>query len=127
MGVCIASISPTAPPRVVIDYAHTPDALDNALLTLKHLTAGRLGVVFGCGGDRDQGKRAEMGKIATTHADKIFITDDNPRNENPESIRAEILTTCPQARKYRQPRPSDSSWGEMAQKWRHVADCWQGA
>ena len=88
---------PNSTARVVIDYAHTPDALDNALLTLKHLTAGRLGVVFGCGGDRDQGKRAEMGKIATTHADKIFITDDNPRNENPDTIRAEILTTCPQA------------------------------
>ncbi|MCK5720351.1 MAG: UDP-N-acetylmuramoyl-L-alanyl-D-glutamate--2,6-diaminopimelate ligase [Thiomargarita sp.] len=81
---------------VIIDYAHTPDALEKALLTLaQHCDDGDLWCVFGCGGDRDKGKRALMGKVANQYADKIIITDDNPRTENSQAIIDDILTTCP--------------------------------
>lgn len=79
-------------PTVVIDYAHTPDAIKNALLALRAHCKGMLTVVFGCGGDRDQGKRSEMAAIAEAHADKIVVTDDNPRTESPEAIVADILS-----------------------------------
>ena len=81
--------------NIVIDYAHTPDALKTALLSLRDDVKGRLGVVFGCGGDRDQGKRGEMGKIASEYADFAIITDDNPRHEDPAEIRAAIKASCP--------------------------------
>lgn len=87
---------PNSTARVVVDYAHTPDALENALKTLKPVAA-RLGVVFGCGGERDKGKRAEMGAIAAKMADSVIVTNDNPRREDPENIRQDILTACPQA------------------------------
>jgi UDP-N-acetylmuramoyl-L-alanyl-D-glutamate--2,6-diaminopimelate ligase len=74
----------------VVDYAHTPDALESALLTLRESCKGKLWLVFGCGGDRDVGKRLEMGRIAEQQADFVIITDDNPRTENPESITREI-------------------------------------
>ena len=75
-----------------IDYAHTPDALSNALETIKsHCPKSKLRVIFGCGGDRDQGKRAKMGKIASELADSIILTNDNPRSESPESITNDIL------------------------------------
>lgn len=77
-------------PYVLVDYAHTPDALENALITLGQLKEGRLWVVFGCGGDRDKSKRPIMGKIACTHADQIVITSDNPRTEDPQTIVDEI-------------------------------------
>lgn len=77
-------------PYVLVDYAHTPDALDNALATLKELKKGRLWVVFGCGGDRDKSKRPLMGQVAVLHADHIVITSDNPRTEVPENIIEEI-------------------------------------
>ena len=77
-------------PRVVIDYAHTPDALDNALAALRAHVAGRLICVFGCGGDRDRGKRPLMGKIAEQGADLLVITDDNPRTEDSAAIIDEI-------------------------------------
>lgn len=73
-------------PYVLVDYAHTPDALENALITLQQLKKGQLWVVFGCGGDRDKSKRAVMGKAASLYADKIVITSDNPRSEDPKSI-----------------------------------------
>ena len=82
---------------VLVDYAHTPDALKSALETLRANCPGKLGVVFGCGGDRDQGKRGEMGAIAAAHADFAIITDDNPRHEDPAAIRAAIQQSAPDA------------------------------
>ena len=74
-----------------MDYAHTPDALDNVLRALRPLVVGRLIVVFGAGGDRDQGKRAAMGAAASRHADLVIVTSDNPRTEDPDAIIAQIL------------------------------------
>ena len=82
---------------VFVDYAHTPDALDNVLRALRPHARGRLVVVFGCGGDRDPGKRPLMGEIASRLADLVFVTDDNPRGENPAAIRREIMAACPAA------------------------------
>jgi UDP-N-acetylmuramoyl-L-alanyl-D-glutamate--2,6-diaminopimelate ligase len=82
---------------VYVDYAHKPEALRAALTALRPHAAGNLIVVFGCGGDRDRGKRAQMGRIAGALADKVIITDDNPRGEDPGSIRREILAGCPDA------------------------------
>ena len=76
--------------RVVIDYAHTPDALENALNALRPLVDGQVICVFGCGGDRDRAKRPEMGRIAESLADRIVLTDDNPRHEDGLSIVREI-------------------------------------
>jgi UDP-N-acetylmuramoyl-L-alanyl-D-glutamate--2,6-diaminopimelate ligase len=83
--------------HIYIDYAHTPDALQNALVSLRAHTRGRIIVVFGCGGNRDQQKRIMMGKIAKKFSDVVIVTDDNPRNENPEQIRKMILEGCPDA------------------------------
>ena len=83
--------------NIYIDYAHTPEALRSALKALKLHTIGRLIVVFGAGGERDSGKRPLMGQIANDYADKVFVTDDNPRNESPTKIRSEILSECPNA------------------------------
>ncbi|MEQ8269166.1 MAG: UDP-N-acetylmuramoyl-L-alanyl-D-glutamate--2,6-diaminopimelate ligase [Parvibaculum sp.] len=82
---------------VYIDYAHTPDALDNVLQAIRPHTAGKLSVVFGCGGDRDAGKRPLMGEIAAKLADAVYVTDDNPRSEEAAAIRAEIIKGCPGA------------------------------
>jgi UDP-N-acetylmuramoyl-L-alanyl-D-glutamate--2,6-diaminopimelate ligase len=79
-------------PRVVVDYAHTPDALSAALSTAREITTGRLVVVFGCGGGRDRGKRPEMGRIAAAGADIVVVTSDNPRGEPPEGVIADILS-----------------------------------
>jgi UDP-N-acetylmuramoyl-L-alanyl-D-glutamate--2,6-diaminopimelate ligase len=76
---------------VFVDYAHTPDALEKALSVLRPHAKGTLWVVFGCGGDRDKGKRPLMGKVAAHLADKIIVTDDNPRSENPAEVRKDIM------------------------------------
>jgi UDP-N-acetylmuramoyl-L-alanyl-D-glutamate--2,6-diaminopimelate ligase len=80
-----------AAPLVVVDYAHTPDALEQALTSLRAHTSGKLICVFGCGGERDSGKRPQMGAIAERLADEIYVTDDNPRGENGDAIIAQIL------------------------------------
>ena len=77
--------------RILVDYAHTPDALANALRLLRPETKGKLVVLFGCGGDRDKGKRAMMGDAAAELADVVYITDDNPRSEDPAAIRADVM------------------------------------
>lgn len=82
---------------IFVDYAHTPAALANILKTLRPHTANQLHVVFGCGGDRDKGKRPQMGAAATQFADRVIVTDDNPRSENPASIRAAVLASAPGA------------------------------
>ncbi len=82
----------------VVDYAHKPEALEAALAGLRPFATGRLICVFGCGGDRDRGKRPIMGAIAANAADIVIVTDDNPRTENPSAIRAEILAGAPGAR-----------------------------
>jgi UDP-N-acetylmuramoyl-L-alanyl-D-glutamate--2,6-diaminopimelate ligase len=83
---------------VYVDYAHTPDSLEKVLEALRPHTAGKLHVVFGCGGDRDKGKRPLMGAIAVKLADAVIVTDDNPRTEDAATIRREILAAAPGAR-----------------------------
>lgn len=75
---------------VLVDYAHTPDGLENVLLAARDVTAGRLISVFGCGGDRDKAKRPLMGEAAAKHSDRVFITSDNPRSEDPDAIIGQI-------------------------------------
>jgi UDP-N-acetylmuramyl-tripeptide synthetase len=82
---------------VFVDYAHKPDALEKALAALRPFVPGRLVLVFGCGGDRDPGKRPIMGEIAARSADVAIVTDDNPRSEKPEAIRKQILAAAPLA------------------------------
>lgn len=99
---CLAQLKPVSgrmqtlggkdKPLVVVDYAHKPDALEKVLQALRAHTEGKLICVFGCGGERDRGKRPIMAKIAETIADKVIITNDNPRHEKPEDIVAEILS-----------------------------------
>lgn len=82
---------------VYVDYAHKPEALENVLEAVRPFTTGRVVVVFGCGGDRDKGKRPIMGEIASRLADVVIVTDDNPRSEVPADIRAQILAAAPGA------------------------------
>jgi len=80
-----------APFSVIIDFAHTPDAMDNVLKTVRAFTTGKIITVFGCGGDRDRGKRPIMGALAAEKSDRVIVTSDNSRTENRDSIIAEIL------------------------------------
>jgi UDP-N-acetylmuramoyl-L-alanyl-D-glutamate--2,6-diaminopimelate ligase len=82
---------------VYIDYAHTPDALEAAIQALRPHVEGRLIIVFGAGGDRDQGKRPQMGAVATRLSEVVVVTDDNPRSEDPARIRADIMAGAPGA------------------------------
>jgi UDP-N-acetylmuramoyl-L-alanyl-D-glutamate--2,6-diaminopimelate ligase len=82
---------------VFVDYAHTPDGLDVLLRAARPHAPGRIVLVFGCGGDRDNGKRPKMGAIAAKFADVVIVTDDNPRSEEPAEIRRQILTATPGA------------------------------
>lgn len=82
---------PKAPALMVVDYAHTPQALEQILVAVRAHCTGKLWCVFGCGGDRDRGKRPLMGAVAMQHADTVIVTDDNPRSESPQTIVAEIL------------------------------------
>ena len=82
--------------KVFVDYAHTPDALKNILIAFT-LNKKKPNLLFGCGGNRDKFKRKKMGAIANNFAGKIYITDDNPRNENPYTIRQSIISKCPRA------------------------------
>lgn len=100
--------SDTACPTVVVDYAHTSDALENVLNALRPITheAGKLIVVFGCGGDRDTGKRPMMAEIACRLADTVVITSDNPRHENPDTILSDILKGVPKALRSKPQHPA---------------------
>ena len=91
-----AAISRAGAP-VYVDYAHTPDALEAAIAALRPHVKGQLITVFGAGGDRDAGKRPEMGAVAARASDEVIVTDDNPRGEDPAAIRRAILSACPDA------------------------------
>ena len=89
---CVANIKNNS--NIIVDFAHTPDALKQTLIALKKQFKKKIVIVFGCGGERDKEKRIIMGKIAKSYCRKIFVTDDNPRNENPKKIRKSILKGC---------------------------------
>jgi UDP-N-acetylmuramoyl-L-alanyl-D-glutamate--2,6-diaminopimelate ligase len=91
-----AVITPAGAP-VYVDYAHTADALEAAIAALRPHVEGKLITLFGAGGDRDQGKRPEMGRVAAKLSEVVIVTDDNPRNEDPAAIRAEVLAGAPDA------------------------------
>ena len=82
---------------VYVDYAHKPDALEQVLTSVRPFTTGEVVVVFGAGGERDAGKRPIMGEIASRLADRVYVTDDNPRSEDPAEIRAQVLAAAPDA------------------------------
>jgi UDP-N-acetylmuramoyl-L-alanyl-D-glutamate--2,6-diaminopimelate ligase len=108
-------------PLVVVDYAHTPDALEQALTSLRAHCAGKLICVFGCGGERDQGKRPQMGAIAERLADEIIVTDDNPRGENGDAIVAQIVAGLAQPRRARIQRDRAAAIA-LALRAAHVGD-----
>jgi UDP-N-acetylmuramoyl-L-alanyl-D-glutamate--2,6-diaminopimelate ligase len=85
------SIASARPLRVIVDYAHTPDSLENVLRAARGIARGRLHVVFGAGGDRDSAKRPLMGRAASELADRVIVTSDNPRSEDPDAIVDQIM------------------------------------
>src|SRR5712671_560196 len=85
---------------IYVDYAHTPDAIETVLRALRPHVKGRLHIVFGCGGDRDRGKRPLMAEAATRYADSVIVTDDNPRSEDPAAIRRDVMLAAPGAREF---------------------------
>ena len=111
---------------IFVDYAHKPDALEKALEALRPYVKRKLVVVFGAGGNRDAGKRPLMGAIAAQHADKVIVTDDNPRNEQPANIRAAILAAAPGAVRDRRPPRGDPPLGCGTGARRRAVDRGQG-
>ena len=111
---------------IFVDYAHKPDALAKALEALRPYVKRRLVVVFGCGGDRDQGKRPIMGAIAVEKADRVIVTDDNPRSENPAAIRGAILAAAPGASEIGDRAEAIRSAVARAARRRCPAGCRQG-
>ena len=108
---------------VVVDYAHTPDALERVLTTARKITTGRLGVVFGCGGDRDRTKRPIMGAIAARLADHSWITSDNPRSEDPDAIVAEVAAGAARVRAHGDvPQPERRDAIRAALAWAKAGD-----
>ena len=92
-----------------MDYAHTPDALEACLKSLKEQFKNKkISIVFGCGGNRDKAKRPMMGKIANQYCDRIYLTDDNPRNENPKKIRATIYKKISKSKLYETSNRADA-------------------
>jgi len=89
---CVANLKNNS--NIIVDFAHTPDALEQSLIALEKQFKKKIVIVFGCGGERDKQKRYSMGKIVTKYCRKIYITDDNPRNENPKKIRKSIIKGC---------------------------------
>ncbi len=89
---CVANLNNNS--NIIVDFSHTPDALEQSLISLKNHFKKEIILVFGCGGERDKKKRPAMGKIANKYCRKIFVTDDNPRNEDPQKIRKSIIKTC---------------------------------
>ena len=89
---CVAKLKNNS--KIIIDFAHTPDGLKQSLIALKKQFNNKILIVFGCGGERDKSKRFQMGKIAKKYCRKVFVTDDNPRNENPAKIRYAIIKAC---------------------------------
>ena len=89
--VLIPAADATQVPTVLVDYAHTPDGLENALKASRPFTSKNLCCVFGCGGDRDHGKRSQMAAIAARLADRVVVTSDNPRTEDPQQILVDVV------------------------------------
>ncbi len=111
---------------VVIDYAHKPDALTAALKALRPFAPGRLVCVFGCGGDRDKGKRPIMGKIAASLANSVIVTDDNPRSEDPENDQGRDSCGRTRCARNRRPRRGHPRGSPAAGRRRCTAGCGQG-